>query len=157
MVVTIHTSDFTWDSESEGYYRRHRLSNGQFCQIAFYREEYSRATEYYVTFAVADKKKHLNGWFNQSKDDRISCKCTGRCGIEALAWARNVILDFENWVYINKNEDTKIVVEGADSRRFRLYQKALSQYGYNKVRTPDGWAMVKFIHREDIPNEVHAD
>ena len=58
---------------------------------------------------------------------------------------------------INKNEDTKIVVEGADSRRFRLYQKALSQYGYNKVRTPDGWAMVKFIHREDIPNEVHAD
>ena len=61
MVVTIHTSDFTWDSESEGYYRRHRLSNGQFCQIAFYREEYSRATEYYVAFAVADKKKHLNG------------------------------------------------------------------------------------------------
>lgn len=119
--------------------------------------EYSRATEYYVAFAVADKKKHLNGWFNQTKDDRLSCKCTGRCGIEALVWARDMLLDFENWIYINKNEDTKIVVEGADSRRFRLYQKALSKYGYNKVKTPTTWAMVKFIHREDIPNEVHVD
>lgn len=157
VVVAIHSSNFTWNSESEGYYRRHRLSNGQFCQIAFYRYEYSRSTEYYVAFAVADKKKHLNGWFDQTKYDRISGKCTGRCGIEALAWARDMLLEFEDWVYIDKNEDTKIVVEGADSRRFRMYEKALSKYGYKKIREPAGWAMVKFIHREDVPIEVHVD
>ena len=116
VVVAIHSSNFTWNSESEGYYRRHRLSNGQFCQIAFYRYEYSRSTEYYVAFAVADKKKHLNGWFDQTKYDRISGKCTGHWGIEELAWER-----------------------------------------YKKVREPAGWAMVKFIHREDVPIEVHVD
>lgn len=52
---------FTWDSESEGYYKRHKLSNGQFCQIGFYRWNGSRSTEYHVAFAVADKKKNLNG------------------------------------------------------------------------------------------------
>ena len=145
MVVTIHTSDFTWDSESEGYYRRHRLSNGQFCQIAFYRYEYSRSTDYYVAFAVANKKKHLNGWFDQSQDDKLTMKYTGRCGLEALLWAKNMILEFEEWVYKEPNKHTKIVVEGEDSKRFRMYEKALVKYGYKKIREPRGWAMVKFI------------
>ena len=62
---------FTWDSESEGYYKRHKLSNGQFCQIGFYRWNGSRSIEYHVAFAVADKKKNLNGWFNQTKDMQV--------------------------------------------------------------------------------------
>lgn len=27
---------FTWDRDSKGYYARHKLSNGQFCMVAFY-------------------------------------------------------------------------------------------------------------------------
>lgn len=63
---------FTWDRECEGYFARHRLSNGQFCMIGFYKFETSRAIAYYVAFAVADKKKALNGWFDGSSDDSIT-------------------------------------------------------------------------------------
>ena len=87
---------FTWDSESEGYYKRHKLSNGQFCQIGFYRWNGSRSTEYHVAFAVADKKKNLNGWFNQTKDDNLTLRTTGRCGVEALFWARDMLLNLKD-------------------------------------------------------------
>lgn len=139
---------FTWDKESEGYYKRHKLSNGQFCQIAFYRWNGSRSTEYHVAFAVADKKKNLNGWFNQTKDDNLTLRATGRCGVEALFWARDMLLKFERYIFLRETEDTKIVVQGEDSRRFRLYERALSRYGYRKVKFQDGWEMVKFIERE---------
>ena len=48
----------------------------------------------------------------------------------------------------SETEDTKIVVQGEDSRRFRLYERALSRYGYRKVKFQDGWEMVKFIERK---------
>lgn len=35
-------------------------------------------------------------------------------------------------ICIEKNKDTKIIVEGEDPRRFRVYEKALSKYGYKK-------------------------
>ena len=139
---------FTWDKESGGYYKRHKLSNGQFCQIAFYRWNGSRSTEYHVAFAVADKKKNLNGWFNQTKDDNLTLRATGRCGVEALFWARDMLLEFEKYIFLREIEDTKIVVQGEDSRRFRLYERALSRYGYRKVKFQDGWEMVKFIEHK---------
>lgn len=137
---------FTWDKESEGYYARHRLSNGQFCMIAFYRWYYSRSVEYYVAFVVADKKKNLNGWFNGTKEDNITLKMTGRCGIEALLWCRDKLLEFEREVHRENSRDTKICVGGADAKRFRMYEKALSRYGYQKDKTTWGeWLMVKFL------------
>lgn len=80
----------TWNSENECYYERHRLSNGQYCMVAFYRFYRSRSVEYHVVFAVADKKKALNGYFDQTKDNNISLKYTGRCGAEALIWCRDM-------------------------------------------------------------------
>lgn len=136
---------FVWNRESEGYYARRRLSNGQFCMIAFYRCRTKRATEYYVAFAVADKKKTLNAWFNETEGNSIELKMTGRCGVEALYWCRDKLLEFEREVYCEKNKDTKICVSGADSKRFRLYEKALARYGYRKVSSRYGWFMVKFI------------
>ena len=115
----IEDISFSWDKESEGYYLRHRLSNGQFCQIAFYRWNGSRSTEYHVAFAVADKKKNHTGWFNQTKDDNLTLRATGRCGVEALFWARDMLLEFEKYIFLRETEDTKIVVQGEDSRRFR--------------------------------------
>lgn len=141
---------FTWNKESEGWFARHKLSNGQFCMIAFYRWYYSRSVEYYVAFAVANKKKNLNGWFNGTKEDNITLKMMGRCGIEALLWCRDKLLEFEREVRIEDSMDTKICVGGADSKRFRMYERALSRYGYRKVKTNWGeWLMVKFLQKED--------
>lgn len=142
-----YAGDFTWDRESEAFFMRHRLSNGQFCIIAFYRWMCRRSIGYSVAFAVADKKKNLNGWLNQTKDDNITLKMTGRCGVEALYWCRDRLLEFEKEIMLDKVADTKIVVGAEDSKRFRLYSKALARYGYKKVMTPDGWTMQKSLGR----------
>lgn len=59
-----------------------------------------------------------------------------------------MLLEFEKYIFLSETEDTKIVVQGEDSRRFRLYERALSRYGYRKVKFQDGWEMVKFIKRK---------
>lgn len=139
---------FKWDRESNGWYARHKLSNGQYCMIGLYRFHMNRATCYSVAFAVADKKKNLSGWFESNKNNTIEQKMTGRCGIEALLWCRDRLLDFERFVSIEKNMDTKIIVQGSDSKRFRLYEKVLSKYGYKKVFI-DAWSMVKTLERKE--------
>lgn len=141
----MYAGDFTWDKESQAFYMRHKLSNGQFCLIAFVRYYASRATKYYVVFAVADKKKNLNGYFNETKDNNITLKMTGRCGLEALYWCRDRLLEFEQSVHLDKTNDTVIVVAGEDSKRFRMYAKALARYGYKKVLTEDGWTVQKSL------------
>lgn len=138
-------NNFTWDANTEAYYMRHRLSNGQYCQIAFYQDIYERAIEYSVAFAVADKKKNINGWFNRTKDDTLTMKYTGRCGCEALLWCKNKILEFIQEVGTYPSYTTKILVFADDGRRFRLYEKGLSRYGFHKVKTSRGWAMEKIV------------
>ena len=139
-------SSFTWNKESEGFYSRHKLSNGQYCMVDFFRFHTKRATCYYVAFAVADKRKNLNGWFENNKNNNIEYKMTGRCGVEALLWCRDRLLEFEEFVPTDKVEDTKIVVCATDSKRFRMYEKALSRYGYRKVFMDGCWSMVKTLN-----------
>lgn len=67
-----------------------------------------------------------------------------------------MLLEFEKYIFLRETEDTKIVVQGEDSRRFRLYERALSRLGYRKVKFQDGWEMVKFIEhkkRTDVAQE----
>ena len=137
--------DFTWDAQTQAYHVRHKLSNGQYCQVAFYRNISGRTITYYVSFAVADKKKNLNGWFNETGDNTLTMKFTGRCGCEALLWCRDRILDFSQWVGKDQSYTTKISVFADDGRRFHLYERGLSRYGFQKVRTFFGWAMEKII------------
>lgn len=117
--------------------------------VGFYEFNTNRATCYYVAFAVADKKKNLNGWFHNSKDNNIEYKMTGRCGAEALFWCRDRLLDFEQLIYREKHKDTKIIVQGTDSKRFRMYEKALSRYGYKKAFMDGAWSMVRTLKREE--------
>lgn len=140
--------DFTWDKESETYYRRHKLSNGQYCMIGFQRWRTDFQTIYYVVFCVADKKKHLNGYLNQTKDDRITLKSTGRCGLEALIWAYKMMQEFEEWIYIAPSWKVRIAVTGEDSRRFRMYERALSRRGWHKEFLYGVWTMVKEIRHD---------
>lgn len=139
---------FTWNKECESYFSRHRLSNGQFCMIGLYRYEASRTTEYHVAFAVANKKKTLNAWFNGTSGDTITLKMTGRCGLEALYWCRDKLLEFEYEVYQHRSVDTKIVVTAEDSKRFRMYERALARYSYQKVKYGNKFEIIKFLPRE---------
>lgn len=90
---------------------------------------------YNVIFAVADKKKKLKGFFECSNNNTITLKSTGKCGIEALMWARDKILEFEEEMkgYEGDNVTISIMVAGEDNHRFRLYERGLKRYGYKKV------------------------
>lgn len=147
--------DFNYDRVEHLYYQRHKLSNGQFCMIGFRLEEedYGKVENYYVIFAVANKKKHLNNYFNELKGTNITLKSTGTCGLEALIWAKNKILEFED---LMRREDYKIklgisvniYIAGEDNRRFRMYEKVFSKLGYTKVPGGIGdwpWYMRKQI------------
>lgn len=108
----------------------------------------SRTTEYHVAFAVANKKKTLNAWFNGTSGDTITLKMTGRCGLEALYWCRDKLLEFEYEVYQHRSVDTKIVVTAEDSKRFRMYERALARYSYQKVKYGNKFEIIKFLPRE---------
>ncbi len=145
--------DFEYNRTDSMYWRRHKLSNGQFCMIGFQQglSDCGDMEDYNVVFAVADKKKQLRGFFNSSKENNITLKSTGKCGVEALFWARDMILEFEMQIQAFKknNATISIMVAGEDARRFRLYERALSKYGYKKV-TGRGhgdypWYMKKII------------
>ena len=134
----------TYDFRNRTYWCRHKLSNGQYCMIAF--EEFSdtinryKGSNFNVAFVVADKKKQIRAWFDGTKDNTISLKSTGRCGVEALFWARDRILEFEEMAAAGEiipcSHGVTIWVSGEDSRRFHMYERALSRYGYSKVPSP---------------------
>lgn len=129
--------DFELDRKHDMLWQRHRLSNSQYCMIGFVRELNScwDVEDYYVVFAVADKKKQLRGFFDGTAENNITLKSTGRCGVEALRWARDKILEFETEMrgYEGSKVTINVMVAGEDARRFRLYERALSRYGYTKV------------------------
>lgn len=144
--------NFELDRENDMLWQRHKLSNGQFCMIGFtcYTNDCGDTEDYYVCFAVADKKKQLKGYFESSSANTITLKSTGKCGIEALVWAREKIQEFEEELrgYEGQNITISIMVTGEDQRRFRMYERALSKYGYKKVPGGKGdwpWYMKKTI------------
>ena len=145
--MLVESEHFAYDYRYGFYYKRHCLSNGQVCQIVFYQTSYAKYNEYYVGFVVADKKKQLNSWLKGSDYANLTLKSTGRCGAEALCWARRQLLEFEDYIRNNDRNKIKIVVSGEDSRRFRVYEKALSKYGYRKVISADDnkWNLIKIL------------
>ena len=149
--------EFTYDCENGMFCARHKLSNGQYCMIALMEYERSRGAEYYVVFAVANKKKNLTGYFDENKNNNLTLKMTGTCGVEALFWAKKMLLQFERDVLprrMGENEQVKIVVIGEDARRFQFYEKVLPRLGYYKSCVDGSMAMIKTFEAGD---EVEDD
>lgn len=131
------------------YRKRNKLSNGQFCEIEFL-EEYiiiDNRINYYVSFAIANKKKELNKWFN-GKDSSINCETTGKCGLEGLLWAKNCIKEFEEYIweiYGGYEGGVYIIVSGEDKRRYRVYERGLRDLGYEKWNRFGEWVLGKRV------------
>ena len=140
-----------------GYYNRHKLSNGQECEIRFYRDEDKRYASYSVAFCVADKKRQLNAWFS-GENNNVSYKCSGKCGLEALLWAKEQLKLFEKCLAHDAreleesgyHEVFEIIITGEDQKRFRVYRWALKKHGYKVVNLKSfdkgySWALAKRI------------
>lgn len=139
--------------------KRHKLSNGQVCEIRFYLDDDTAGYDrFYVAFAVANKKKHLSTWFDGRCPALIDFKITGTAGVEALIWCKDQILSFEQKVLElfavfyseHPSQEIQIIIGADDTRRFRAY-RYMKRYGYIETRTPGigfGRSLVKKITPE---------
>lgn len=135
---------FFKDYDACAYYDHTLLSNKQTAGIAFYQHDTDKAISWYVTFAIADKRKRVLDYLSERGCGKIELKQTGRCGVEGLVWAKSKILEFANFISTNNNKKNKIIVQGSDNRRFRIYERYLSRNGFVKQLIPDyGWCMVR--------------
>lgn len=139
-----HDENFSWNENYKCYYKRHQLSNNQCCLITFYLDCDSLSDEYQIGFAVGDKRKDVDAYLLGGKDARrIDCKTVGTCGLEALAWARQTILEFETYV----KKPAKIIIFGADNKRLRVYERAMKRHGYHKCMYFGSWCVMKKLER----------
>lgn len=129
-----------YNCQQNYYFEQHKLSNGQFCRIEFIE---IKQGEYGVVFAVADKKRNLRGYMEETSENTLTLKSTGRCGLEPFIWCKDKMLEAETEI----SGLRKLFVLGEDSRRFRIYEKALKRYGYRKENTHLGFVMVKHFGR----------
>lgn len=119
------------DENSDVYFKRTKLSNGQLAEILF-EETYRRGkyADYNVVFVIGSKRKKLNCTMMEHTT-------TGKVGLEGLLWAKQQIIEFEKFILelypFEKfpNEKVYISVGWADNRRRNVYERGLKKLGYN--------------------------
>lgn len=141
-------NDFKYLPLYKEYYKRHILSNNQICDIRFCKEEKKKYTDYYVVFCIANKKRQVEAFLNSTKGSVTDLE-TGKCGLEGLLWCKKQIFLFEDFLK-EKGEKARIIVFGADNRRFKVYKWALMKKGYkltNVSMSEDyNWGLIKNIN-----------
>lgn len=118
-----------------GYFKTEKLSNNQTISIFFTATTYNRATEYTVTLAIANKKKHIKEWLLGQRDI-FDNHTTGKCGLEGLIWAKKNMISFEIYIknkkhYHATNNDLFLTVFWTDNRRRNVYERQLGKIGYS--------------------------
>lgn len=78
-----------------GYTARTKFSNRQTGILFLNKEDLNKTVEWNVSFAIANKRKHIQAWL---QGDRVMDNATGTCGLEGLIWAKNGLLEFEEFI-----------------------------------------------------------
>lgn len=138
---------FDYDKEYGYYYKYHTLSSGQTCMIAFVKFEYDRRIDYYVCFAIANKKKQLREWFHEEGSGNLDTETTGKCGMEGLIWAFQQVEKAISYFHSDRSsKDRFLIVSGSTPRRYRIYKHFLKRLGfYEQNRQGEGIAMMRKI------------
>ena len=141
---------FKFDYKDGYWYDYTTLSNGQTAGMLLDKYDTDKVVYYYVCFGIANKKKHLKRWLFQTEENNVDDNVTGKCGTEGLLWAFERLKFFgEMEVIQDKKREVRIVVQGSDSRRFRIYQHFLKRLGYTKRWEQEyGWCLVKILNKQ---------
>lgn len=115
-----------------GYTTRTKFSNRQTGILFLNKEDLNKTIEWNVSFAIANKRKHIQAWL---QGDHAIDDTTGTCGLEGLIWAKNGLLEFEEFIknHYLKSPDHKnhrITILWTNSKRKRVYVNYLKRYGY---------------------------
>lgn len=132
-------NNFLWDTEEECYVISDKLSNNQFIEIQFQEEWTSKKFFYNVYLTISNKRK--------SKDNNFK-KTTGKCGLEGLLWAKNKIIDFEDFIKesdMHNERPVYVYVQWDDNRRRNTYERGLKNLGYKYSYVEGRKALMKQI------------
>lgn len=138
---------FQYNRDYQYYYEFLKMKNNQTAVIAFIKYDYDRHIDYYVVFGIANKKKILQAWLDETGNGDIELQTTGKSGsVEGLIWAYKKIQEFANEFHSDKNiKERKIIVMTSDSRRYRIYKHYLSRIGFTEQPTTDGLTLIRKI------------
>lgn len=123
--------DFKYDKDNKVYWTSYNMESKS-CVIAFMEEKRQKDINkiYSVAFGIGNNRKQVLNWMFEGKNF-LDNKVTGTGSVKYLIWAKNMIIEFENFIK-NKKSSEKIMIgiRGADKRRYRVYAKVLTKYGY---------------------------
>ena len=138
---------FQYNRDYEYYYEYLKMKNNQTAVIAFIKYDDDRHTDYYVVFGIANKKKILQAWLDETGNGDIELRTTGKSGsAEGLIWAYNKIQEIAEEFQSDKDvKERKIVVMASDSRRYKIYKHFLSRIGFTEQPTRDGYTLIRKI------------
>ncbi len=84
------------------------------------------------------------------RNQNVFLKQTGNGTLEYLLWAKNKIVEFEDFVVgRNRNNDNRIVkicIGADDNRRKKIYYRSLSKIGYVYENIEGKQVLVKTLH-----------
>lgn len=134
----------TWESylDEDGYSNYDistKLPSGNTIKLNLF-EEYNKGKYYFnVYLTTAHKKRNI---------DNQTLKTTGKDGLKGLTWARNKLIDFEEfikWITDGAPESIYVIVYWDDNRRRRAYEYGLSKIGYTIGRYDNKKCLIKKI------------
>ena len=81
--------------------------------------------KWFVTLVIYSKRKKINQSFNNVQN-------TGNSGLSPLLFAKQALIDFEEFISKEIYDEKQLVCIGwADKRRRKVYEYALKPLGYN--------------------------
>lgn len=137
------------NNDDRYYYISKKLTTGQVITMYFakYNGDLLDSVEnYHVGLVIAKSRKQCDSWY-MLKSNYIGLDLKGNgSGFETYVFARDSLKCFEE--YITKKmhpRKIKIVITGADERRFQVYKNVLTNSRFNYVE--DGWQeLVKVLN-----------
>lgn len=137
------------NNEEGYYYISSKLKSGQVITMFFSKyngDLFDNIESYYIGLVIGKSRKQCCSWY-KSESNYIGLELKGNgSGFETYVFARNSLRYFED--YIAKKmypRKIKMVITGADERRFQVYKNVLTSNRFNYV--DDGWqALVKVLN-----------
>jgi len=115
---------FKYDNYNMSYNTSSILSDNNKIAITFYKEYNEVKKNSIIFYQIYLRIKH-------KRKNNVTLKQTGKCGLEGLIWAKNKIIEFEEYIKTIDKDKRKIILVGwDDNRRRNVYHKGLKNIGY---------------------------
>lgn len=115
------------------------LPSGQTTYIEIAREKTNKIYYYSIYFVIANKRKTI---------DNSMFHITGKDGLLGLIWARNKLIEFEQYIqerYFDKSKKHILYCRWTDNRRRNAYERGLKPLGFSYMRIFNQKALGKVI------------